>query len=120
MARFDFSAEFAIRPVIDAGRLLAWLSFVDADSGLTYNAFKLWDGRAGPFVTSDSALVERDGRTYRNRYVRAERGNERGEEWFEQLAREAFEAYHAVTAGLQDTIPEEVPPVPRRSVRRPR
>lgn len=57
--------------VIQSGSLLAGFTFVDNETGLEYNDWKLVQGPTGPFVSSPSRKYEHQGQTKYSNFVQA-------------------------------------------------
>ena len=112
--RFDFSADFAIVPLAE-GNTLAFLNFVDNESGLRYRDFKLVKGKNGPFVVSSQRQTTKAGKTLWVNAVEAVKGNTKGESFFAGILEDAVDAYNK-----DPRIPQErkvQPPPPSRTRR---
>ena len=95
MGRFDFSGEYAIRPIEGSGKLLAAIDFLDTETGLIYRDFRLFDSVNGRFMKSEQRLHEKNGEVRRIPYVQAAKENQTGRDWFDALSVEASDAYDA-------------------------
>ena len=95
MGRFDFSGPYAVRPIHGAGKLLAMLEFVDAETGLVFRDFQLFESANGPFVKADQRVYEKNGEVKRIPHVQPAKDNVAGRRWFREVADAAYQAYEA-------------------------
>lgn len=98
MSRFNI---LRVRPANKPGATLAFFDFVDTQTGVEYRDFVLLKGSNGTFVKSPFKEFEgRDGPA-RMPFVRAERDNELGQQWFDEVC---VEAETALVTSAKDSV----------------